>query len=55
MAVPIKLSEKGLPLSLQLIGRNLSEPMLLALAKYIENVVQFPHFVDKLKTNENVT
>ncbi|KAJ8920749.1 hypothetical protein NQ315_004889 [Exocentrus adspersus] len=47
VSIPIKLSQKGLPLSLQLIGRNFSEPMLLALAKYIENIVQFPHFVNK--------
>ncbi|XP_018574583.1 glutamyl-tRNA(Gln) amidotransferase subunit A, mitochondrial isoform X2 [Anoplophora glabripennis] len=53
ISIPIKLSKKGLPLSLQLIGRNLSEPMLLALAKYIENIVQFPSFADKLKNNEN--
>ncbi|KAJ8965580.1 hypothetical protein NQ317_019867 [Molorchus minor] len=38
--------QKKLPLSLQLIGRNLSEPMLLALAKYIGNAVNFPHFVN---------
>lgn len=43
LSIPIKLSNKGMPISLQLIGRNLSEPMLLALAKYIENIVKFPH------------
>ncbi|XP_066157832.1 glutamyl-tRNA(Gln) amidotransferase subunit A, mitochondrial [Euwallacea fornicatus] len=47
VSVPIKLSNEGLPISLQLIGRNLSEPMLLAIAKYIENIVQFPHFVHR--------
>nr|CAH7730678.1 unnamed protein product [Callosobruchus chinensis] len=46
VSIPIKLSKKGLPLSLQIMGRNLSEPMLLALAKYIEHIVQFPQFVN---------
>ncbi|KAH1001447.1 hypothetical protein HUJ04_005467 [Dendroctonus ponderosae] len=48
VSIPIKLSSEGLPISVQLIGRNLSEPMLLAVAKYIEHVVSFPHFVNKL-------
>lgn len=48
VSIPIKLSKEGLPISLQLMGRNLSEPMLLAVAKYIENIVRFPHFVNKL-------
>ena len=47
ISIPIKLSKKGLPISLQLIGRNLSEPMLLALAKYIEYIVKFPQFVNR--------
>ncbi|XP_017784718.1 PREDICTED: glutamyl-tRNA(Gln) amidotransferase subunit A, mitochondrial [Nicrophorus vespilloides] len=42
ISIPIKLSKKGLPISLQIMGRNLSEPMILALAKYIENIVKFP-------------
>ncbi|CAH1980418.1 unnamed protein product [Acanthoscelides obtectus] len=46
VSVPIKLSKNGLPLSLQIMGRNLSEPMLLALAKYIEHLVQFPQYVN---------
>ncbi|KAJ8954415.1 hypothetical protein NQ318_011089, partial [Aromia moschata] len=53
VSIPITHSKKGLPLSLQLIGRNLSEPMLLALAKYIENIVQFPHFVTKQDNKSN--
>lgn len=44
MSVPIKLSKNGLPLSVQLMGKNLSEPVLLAVAKYIENIVKFPYF-----------
>ncbi|CAH1104576.1 unnamed protein product [Psylliodes chrysocephalus] len=44
VSVPIKLSKNGLPLSVQLMGKNLSEPVLLAVAKYIENIVKFPHF-----------
>ncbi|CAG9769004.1 unnamed protein product [Ceutorhynchus assimilis] len=47
VSIPIKLSQNGLPISIQLMGRNLSEPMLLAVAKYIENIVQFPHFVNR--------
>ncbi|KAL3283249.1 hypothetical protein HHI36_006397 [Cryptolaemus montrouzieri] len=48
ISIPIKLSKNGLPLSLQLMGRNLSEPTLLALAKFIEDKVKFPHIVEKL-------
>lgn len=44
ISIPIKLSRKGMPISLQIMGRNMSEPMILALAKYIENIVQFPHY-----------
>ncbi|XP_065163684.1 glutamyl-tRNA(Gln) amidotransferase subunit A, mitochondrial [Atheta coriaria] len=41
VSIPIKLSKTGLPISLQIMGRKLSEPMILALAKFIENAVQF--------------
>lgn len=41
ISIPIKLSSNGMPLSLQLIGKNLSEQFLLTIAKYIENNVQF--------------
>lgn len=51
ISIPIKLSSKGMPLSLQLTGKSLSEPLLLSIAKYIENIVQFKnnvHFHDSL-------
>ncbi|KAL1513894.1 hypothetical protein ABEB36_003234 [Hypothenemus hampei] len=48
ISIPVKLSKTGLPISIQLIGRNLSEPMLLAVAKYLENIVRFPHYVENL-------
>ncbi|XP_018329802.1 glutamyl-tRNA(Gln) amidotransferase subunit A, mitochondrial isoform X4 [Agrilus planipennis] len=44
VTIPIKLSRVGMPISLQLMGRNLSEPMLLAVAKFIEHAVQFPKY-----------
>lgn len=50
ISVPIKLSSSRMPLGLQLIGKNLSEPLLLAVSKYIENAVQFPK--DKYKIEE---
>ncbi|KAI4465180.1 transamidase [Holotrichia oblita] len=43
VSIPIKLSKTGMPISLQLLGRNLSEPMLLAVAKLIEHLVEFKH------------
>ncbi|XP_044267199.1 glutamyl-tRNA(Gln) amidotransferase subunit A, mitochondrial [Tribolium madens] len=43
VTIPIKLSSNGMPISLQLMGRNLSENVLLAVAKFIENAVQFKH------------
>jgi aspartyl-tRNA(Asn)/glutamyl-tRNA(Gln) amidotransferase subunit A len=46
ITLPIKLSLQGMPISLQIMGRNLSEPMLLALAKYLENAVQFQHNIN---------
>ncbi|KAB0797206.1 hypothetical protein PPYR_08200 [Photinus pyralis] len=41
VSIPIKLSGSGMPLSIQIMGRNLSEPMILALAKFIESKVKF--------------
>ncbi|KAF5291707.1 hypothetical protein FQR65_LT11400 [Abscondita terminalis] len=45
VSLPIKLSNDGMPLSLQIMGRSLSEPMVLALAKFIESNVKFPQFL----------
>lgn len=46
VSIPIKLSKDGLPISLQIMGRNLSEHVILGLAKFIEHVVQFPHKIE---------
>lgn len=40
--VPISISKKGLPLSLQLMSPILQERRLLSVAKWIEEIVQFP-------------
>lgn len=40
--VPIKLSKKGLPLSLQLMAPPLQEECLLTVSKWIEDCVRFP-------------
>ncbi|KAK2576709.1 hypothetical protein KPH14_005367 [Odynerus spinipes] len=42
VSVPIKLSKKGLPLSLQLMAPPLQEKCLLTVAKWIEDCVRFP-------------
>lgn len=42
ISLPVKLSKNKLPLSLQLMGPQCSEPLLFALAKKIENLVNFP-------------
>lgn len=44
VSIPIRLSDNGLPLSLQLMGPKLSEQLLLTVAKWIEAQVNFPHF-----------
>lgn len=44
MAIPIRLSDRGLPLSLQLMGPKNSEKQLLTAAKWIEHQVNFPFF-----------
>lgn len=43
ISLPIRLSTKGLPISLQLMGPKLSETLLFAVAKWIENQVNFVH------------
>lgn len=52
VAIPIRLSDRGLPLSLQLMGPKNSERHLLTAAKWIENQVNFPFF-QYLQQNEN--
>ena len=43
--VPISISKKGLPLSLQLMSPILQELKLLSVAKWIEESVQFPKLI----------
>uniref|UniRef100_A0A0B7A6Z1 Glutamyl-tRNA(Gln) amidotransferase subunit A, mitochondrial n=2 Tax=Arion vulgaris TaxID=1028688 RepID=A0A0B7A6Z1_9EUPU len=43
ISLPMKLSTKGLPLSLQLIGPHFSESILLSVAYWLETVADFPH------------
>nr|XP_005287746.1 glutamyl-tRNA(Gln) amidotransferase subunit A, mitochondrial [Chrysemys picta bellii] len=42
ITVPTALSEKGLPIGLQFIGRAFQEQQLLTVAKWFENQVKFP-------------
>lgn len=42
VSIPICLSKNNLPLSLQLMGPNLSETLMLNVAKHIESIVKFP-------------
>lgn len=42
ISIPIRLSQNGLPLSLQLLSANFREDKLLAVAKWVEKAVQFP-------------
>lgn len=44
ISIPIRLSDKKLPLSVQLMGPNLSEELLLNVARKIESIVKFPSF-----------
>lgn len=46
ITIPIKLSKKKLPLSIQLIGKNFDEQTLLNTAKWIESKVNFKHFLE---------
>ena len=45
VSIPIKLSKKGLPLSLQLMSPIYTEDKLLAVAKWIESAVDFPQLM----------
>ncbi|XP_052019197.1 glutamyl-tRNA(Gln) amidotransferase subunit A, mitochondrial [Apodemus sylvaticus] len=42
VSVPVALSNQGLPIGLQLIGRAFRDQQLLAVAKWFEKQVQFP-------------
>lgn len=42
VSLPIRLSKNNLPLSLQIMGPNLSEELMLNVAKKIESLVHFP-------------
>ncbi|CAL8090618.1 unnamed protein product [Orchesella dallaii] len=44
LSMPIKLSQDGLPLSLQLIGPRFSENKIFEMAKFVENLVRFPGY-----------
>lgn len=54
ISVPIRLSEKGMPLSLQLMGPKFSEETLLTVAKWIESQVNFPHFQHTQTTADSI-
>lgn len=47
ISVPIKLSRSGMPLSVQIIAKKLTEPLLMAVSKYIEHVVNFNNLAKK--------
>lgn len=47
ISVPIKLSNSGMPLSVQIIAKKLTEPLLLAASKYIEHIVNFNNLAQK--------
>ncbi|XP_005997946.1 glutamyl-tRNA(Gln) amidotransferase subunit A, mitochondrial isoform X1 [Latimeria chalumnae] len=42
VTIPLTLSTRGLPISLQFIGRGFQEQKLLSVAKWLEKVVKFP-------------
>lgn len=42
VSVPMALSDQGLPLGLQFIGRAFCDQQLLTIAKWFEKQVQFP-------------
>ena len=45
ISIPCRLSPKGLPMSLQLIGPRFSDLFILSIASKIENLVKFPKLV----------
>lgn len=47
ISIPIKLSKSQMPLSIQIIARKLREPLLLAVAKYVEHKVNFNGLIQK--------
>ncbi|GFS20407.1 glutamyl-tRNA(Gln) amidotransferase subunit A, mitochondrial [Elysia marginata] len=51
VSIPLRISRRGLPLSLQLMGPHFSESRLLSLAHWLEQQAGFPHldldFLDK--------
>lgn len=52
--VPTALSERGLPVGLQFIGRSFQEKQLLTVAKWFENQVQFPVIqLEEVKRHES--
>lgn len=42
VSVPVALSNQGLPIGLQFIGRAFRDQQLLTIAKWFEKQVQFP-------------
>jgi aspartyl-tRNA(Asn)/glutamyl-tRNA(Gln) amidotransferase subunit A len=45
ISIPCKLSNKGLPISLQLIGKKLDDFYILSIAKKLENILNFPQLI----------
>lgn len=46
ISVPVKLSENGLPLSIQIISRHFEEETMLNAAQFIEKACNFPFLVN---------
>lgn len=43
ITIPIRLSNSGLPIGLQIISNCLQEQTMLNVAKYVEHKVDFPY------------
>lgn len=56
ITVPARLSKRGLPIGLQLVGSHFSETMLLQGASFLEKVTNFPSLEYKFqqKTTPNL-